>query len=295
MFGPLSLTLPEGWSRREDTPDSQPRYEATAAGGGKDAAILLAAEDPQPPGKAGTQGVDILSTRVSTIAGRRATIETWHHATTGALGQTISFSDLVPGKVIRVIAWSPKLSWPAWKPELQAILASIVITEGEALPPSEPTPQAITHPPVSSPRDDWRVWEFGAAALATPPGLTPFSDQPPLTYAQAWDAVLLERPDAPETGLFLRLAWSADPSPYSADLDGRSILRTSPFQLGEVAATATEFRLIDKFNNTRGIDVVTDQTIHGGYLTITCRMPAKRWQKAGHVCAEIVNSFVIGQ
>lgn len=294
-FGPILLTLPAGWQRREDSTADQPQYEAAGAALGHGATILLAAEEEGPAGAPGTQGVDILSTRIVTIGGNKAKIETWHHTATDMSGQTISFPELTEGKVIRIIAWMPRPLWPAWKPELRSILSSVSMVGNKAVPQQESSQETMDHPPVSAPHTEWRVWEFGAAAVATPSNLTILSNELPLTYQKEWEVVLLEKPDAPESGLFLRMMWSGTPAAYSADLEVGSILSTKPSELGGLHAMETEFRLVNAFNNTRGIDLVTEEAVRGGYLTFTCRMPSKRWRKASHLCTQIVSSFVVGR
>lgn len=308
-FMHLSFNIPQGWQRLDGTPDNQPRYASPGATAETGMTIMLVAEDPQLPGQPGTTGVDVLSTRVVTMDGHKATLETWHHAETDSFGQTLSLPDIEPGKVIRIVAWTPRREWSGSEPVAQAIFASVSAAKDELSPPPVATPDdATTEPPSQtenetgtddgqaavSPnpalRPGWQQWDLTEIIFATPNGWTPFGDPSPLSFSgDDWEVALAERTEAVESGALLVIGWQREPSLYSAGNDATS---TQAAHLGDLDATRFNFEVRDKYNNTKGFDVIANAPIAGRTLFMTCRMPIKAWKKQGRTCEDVLATLI---
>lgn len=304
-FMHLSFNIPEDWQRLDGTPDNQPRYASPGATAETGMTIMLVAEDPQPPGQPGTTGVDVLSTRVVTMDGTKATLETWHHAETDSFGQTLSLPDIEPGKVIRIVAWTPRREWSGAEPVAQAIFASVSADKDEPSPPPVAIPDdARTEPPAQTGTDDeraavshnpalrpgWQQWDLTEIMFATPNGWTPFGDPSPLSFSgDDWEVALAERPEAVESGALLVIGWQRDPSLYSAGNDATS---TQAAHLGDFDATRFDFEVRDEYNNTKGFDVIAKVPVAGRSLFMTCRMPIKAWKKQGRTCEDVLATLI---
>ncbi|MHA7969164.1 hypothetical protein [Rhizobium sp. CAU 1783] len=128
--GPLSLRVPADWTRRDGPADDNPHYDEPAPSPRLGATVAIAVEDTSSGGSEESGGAQKLAPR--NYSGHRASVEQWLWDEDGVQGITLTFADVIPGKVVKVIGWMPQADWKARKQLIWDIFASIEIGDGEA-------------------------------------------------------------------------------------------------------------------------------------------------------------------
>lgn len=282
-FGPARFFLPNGWVRREGTPDDNPHYDAPGPNPGLGPTVALVLEDTRPDVPDAEEGTVITGWERRSIAGHMALVQHWLWDEDDTQGVTLYFRNIEPGKTLKVYGWIGRADWKARSPELWDVLSSI--TFADAAGSTGPAQQSEAVPP---PGQAGKAWQLGAISMSAPETWQPFLPPQPLSFDGGdWELMLTEDANAVEKGGFLLLTWVQQPVLHSAELPPDSIVSTRSVTLAGLPATRTDFRLGD---DTQGFDVITEAPVEGRYFLLSCRMPASQWAEAGQNCEDVLVS-----
>ena len=150
---------------------------------------------------------------------------------------------------------------------------------------------------VAARADGWRHWDFEGLSFDAPAELKPFDGKGPGPIGpgtREWGGLpLTPSPGgAVERSLFVHLSWGDRAEGYAAS--GSMKTTVMDVVVAGRAARRIEFVNKDQYNDQHGIDVViTEPTVYGKRLALTCRGPSKKWATHQTVCDRIVDSLVI--
>lgn len=145
--------------------------------------------------------------------------------------------------------------------------------------------------------EGWRHWDFEGLAFDAPGEMKPFDGGGPGPVGPGtgdWGGLPLTASPggAVERSLFVFLQWGSRAEGYSAS--GSMKTTAMDVVIAGRAAKRIEFVNKDQYNDQRGIDVViTEPTVYGKRLALTCRGPSKKWATYQPICDRIVDSLVI--
>ena len=150
---------------------------------------------------------------------------------------------------------------------------------------------------VAARAEGWRRWDFEGLTFDAPGELKPFDGKGPgpigADVADWGGLPLTASPGgAVERSLFVHLDWSAGAAGYAAS--GSMKTTVIDVVIAGRAARRIEFVNKDQYNDQHGIDVViSEPTVYGRRLALTCRGPSKKWAAYQSICDRIVDSLVI--
>jgi hypothetical protein len=144
------------------------------------------------------------------------------------------------------------------------------------------------HEPLSP---DARVWSLGSLTLLTPANWKPPAVSSPTPErlslnGQDWVFALTTNPNRPDAGGMLVMNWA----PEHSQTEPQWVLNTTRTVVSGLAATRLDYRMKDKYNDLRGIEVIVDDRLGGKRFSIDCRSPPKLWEKVGAVCERVLES-----
>ena len=138
---------------------------------------------------------------------------------------------------------------------------------------------------------DMRIWDVGRLRLATPanwrpPAVSSPEPQKLSLNGEDWNVALTTAPNRPDSGGMLVLNWAND----HARTEPQWVLNASRTAISGLPSTRLDYKIKDKYNDLRGIELIVDDRLGGKIFSIDCRSPPKMWEKVGPVCERIVES-----
>lgn len=301
-FGPVTLTLPSDWVRRDGTPQDNPHYDAPASIPGTGPTVAFYMEDAQSSQSPPDGGAAITQTENRSLSGHLAIVQNWLWEEDDVQGVTLVFKNAEPGKNLKVDGWMARSEWAARSPELWDVLNTIAFGGAKQIAPQAPNapadgePQEPAAAPVAARHPSWKQWTLGELTFAAPVTWEAFEPPEPLSLdGEDWELVLTESPQDIEEGGFLLLSWAEQPIPSAKALKPEQILAVAPAVIGGVPAVLTQFQVSGAKGDARGFDVMTTSPVAGRYLLMTCRLPAGSEAKSAQVCEDVLASLTIGQ
>ncbi len=134
--GPISISVPANWIKRKGPAPDNPHYDAPGPNRGLGPSVAIAIEDAQPETDA--DGVTILKRERATIGGRSARVRQWLSEEEDSQGVTVVFDDVLPGRSVMVIGWTPRADWPRRNGEIWEIVNSIAFRSAQSAPAAGP-------------------------------------------------------------------------------------------------------------------------------------------------------------